>query len=102
MVGRLIQQQQIRLLQQDLAQAHAHLPPSGERPDGHVNVLLLKPQLGHHFLYPLTQHLLGYVLCQNSLLLLLSPFKLLQYFGNFFRSAFTHRLQLILQLVRTG
>ena len=48
MVGRLIQQQQVRLFQQQLRQRYAHLPAAGELLGSPRPVLLHKSQAGEH------------------------------------------------------
>ena len=48
MIGRLVQQQQVRLCQQQLGQRDAHLPPAGEFVDLPRPVFLAEAETGKH------------------------------------------------------
>ena len=48
MVGRFVQQQQVRLLQKQLGQRQPHLPAAGERLRRTLEVLALEPQALQH------------------------------------------------------
>jgi hypothetical protein len=47
-VGRLVEEQQVGVLQQDLPQAHTHLPAARVRRHEAVVVVGAEPELGHH------------------------------------------------------
>src|SRR5208337_5162900 len=49
MVGRLVEQEKIRLVEEEPRDRHAHLPASGELPDGSFKIRLAKSQPHEYF-----------------------------------------------------